>query len=72
MENPKYPKSDWQYEVSNGSTILGYKEWVKHCVESDMYQDKLFNNVNNLLELPSLNLSSSNKRKKPRGNKEAL
>lgn len=31
----KYPRSDWIYEVKNGDTILGYKEWVKHRKESD-------------------------------------
>ena len=27
-EHPKYPSSDWKYEVSNGDTRLGYWEWV--------------------------------------------
>lgn len=30
----KYPKSDWQYDVRNGDTKLGYEEWVEHQVES--------------------------------------
>jgi hypothetical protein len=34
-ESKKYPKSDWQYEVKNGDTVLGYKEWVEHRIESD-------------------------------------
>jgi hypothetical protein len=34
-ENKKYPKSDWQYEVNNGDTKLGYREWVQHRIESD-------------------------------------
>lgn len=27
-EHPKYPKSDWKYEVENDDTFLGYWEWV--------------------------------------------
>lgn len=27
-ENPAHPVSDWQYEVENGDTRLGYWEWV--------------------------------------------
>ena len=27
-ELTKYPISDWQYEVANGDTVLGYSEWV--------------------------------------------
>jgi hypothetical protein len=38
-ENSKYPKSDWQYEVKNGDTSLGYQEWVEHCIERDQDQD---------------------------------
>jgi hypothetical protein len=30
----KYPVADWQYEVANGDTLLGYKEWVDHRVEA--------------------------------------
>lgn len=22
--------SDWQYEVSNGDTVLGFRDWVAH------------------------------------------
>ena len=29
----KFPKSDWQYEVANDDTSLGYAEWVQHCIE---------------------------------------
>lgn len=28
-EHPEYPVSDWQYEVDNGDTRLGYWEWVE-------------------------------------------
>ena len=31
----KYPRSDWEYQVRNGDTVLGYKDWVDHCVERD-------------------------------------
>lgn len=26
---------DWQYEVSNGDTVLGFRDWVSHRDESD-------------------------------------
>lgn len=29
-----YPVEDWQYDVANGDTKLGYVEWVAHNVES--------------------------------------
>jgi hypothetical protein len=29
-----YPKEDWQYDVANGDTKLGYEEWVEHNIES--------------------------------------
>lgn len=31
----KYPLSDWQYEVGNGDTKLGYAEWWAHRVEAN-------------------------------------
>lgn len=34
-ENPFYPFVDWQYEVNNGDTKLGYWSWVAHCIERD-------------------------------------
>lgn len=27
-ENKSHPVEDWQYEVANGDTRLGYDEWV--------------------------------------------
>lgn len=30
-----YARADWEYEVSNGDSILGYWEWVIHQAESD-------------------------------------
>lgn len=33
-DEEKYPTADWQYEVANGDTRLGYAEWVEHKVES--------------------------------------
>jgi hypothetical protein len=30
QEYEKYPIKDWQYEVSNNDTRLGYVDWVKH------------------------------------------
>lgn len=29
-EDPEYPRKDWQYEVGNGDTNLGYWEWAAH------------------------------------------
>jgi len=36
QESFRYPRADWQYEVRNGDTNLGYQEWVEHKIESDM------------------------------------
>ena len=30
----KYHKEDWQYEVRNGDTKLGYDDWVEHRKEA--------------------------------------
>lgn len=30
-----YPRDDWEYEVQNGDTSLGYDEWVEHKEVSD-------------------------------------
>ncbi len=32
-DNPKYPREDWQYEVANNDTVLGYIEWCQHKIE---------------------------------------
>lgn len=32
-ENPDFPKVDWQYEVANGDTTLGYQTWAQHKQE---------------------------------------
>ena len=29
-DDEKYPRKDWQYEVANGDTALGYLEWLDH------------------------------------------
>jgi hypothetical protein len=29
-EDEELPAEDWQYEVKNGDTTLGYQEWLKH------------------------------------------
>ena len=29
-ENPLFPVSDWQQEVANNDTRLGYADWVDH------------------------------------------
>jgi len=35
VEDPEYPVSDWQYDVQNGDTRLGYPDWVLHQQEAD-------------------------------------
>jgi hypothetical protein len=30
-----YTVSDWQYEVANGDTKLGYDEWLEHRIEAN-------------------------------------
>lgn len=37
--HPRFPKEDWQYEVSNDDTCLGYWEWVMHQVEAWQPED---------------------------------
>jgi hypothetical protein len=32
-EHPDYPRCDWVYEVRNGDTGLGYRDWVLHRLE---------------------------------------
>jgi hypothetical protein len=27
-DHPEHPLVDWQYEVANGDTRLGYQEWI--------------------------------------------
>lgn len=39
-EDPAYSRSDWEYEVSNGDTILGYWSWVQHQQEAAEEDDK--------------------------------
>ncbi len=31
----QYPRTEWQHEVENGDTVLGYWEWVASQAESD-------------------------------------
>ena len=28
-ENPDFPLTDWQYEVANGDTLKGYRQWAE-------------------------------------------
>lgn len=32
-----HPVSDWQYEVANGDTMLGYLEWLQHQIEANAF-----------------------------------
>jgi hypothetical protein len=34
-EHPMYRIVDWKYEVANGDTLRGYREWVDAQIESD-------------------------------------
>jgi len=34
-EHPSNPRADWQHEVGNGDTNLGYWEWVVHRESED-------------------------------------
>lgn len=34
-QHPHYGRADWQYEVSNGDTHLGYWEWVVHQIDAN-------------------------------------
>jgi hypothetical protein len=31
--HPDFPVSDWEYEVANGDTRLGYQQWVNDQIE---------------------------------------
>lgn len=33
-DNPLFPLSDWEYEVANGDTRIGYAEWLSNRLES--------------------------------------
>ena len=33
-EHPEFPVEDWQLEVANLDTLLGYSDWVAHQVEA--------------------------------------
>ncbi len=32
-QNPDWTRNDWQFEVANGETQLGYWQWVSHKIE---------------------------------------
>jgi len=32
-EYTDFPRCDWQYDVANGDTNLGYWDWVEHQLE---------------------------------------
>ena len=35
VDDPDYPVRDWQYQVANGDTRLGYAEWVRNEREAN-------------------------------------
>jgi hypothetical protein len=34
----EHPEEDWQHEVANGDTRLGYQEWREHQIEAGRYE----------------------------------
>lgn len=34
-EHDRYPVADWQYEVANGDTRQGYREWLYNKLASE-------------------------------------
>lgn len=34
-----WPRDEWQTDVSNGDTKLGYEDWVRHNVESAAHDE---------------------------------
>lgn len=38
-DHPDHPASDWQYEVANGDTRLGYHEWIAAKIEERDEED---------------------------------
>jgi len=40
-ENENWPRSEWQQDIANGDTQLGYWEWVEHNKEAEAEMDKL-------------------------------
>ncbi len=41
VENSDFPFSDWQYEVANGDTRLGYADWLEGRLESQRHDDEM-------------------------------
>lgn len=33
----RYPREDWEHEVGEGDTNLGYWDWVRHQFEADWH-----------------------------------
>lgn len=36
-DDPEFPSEDWKYEVANGDTRLGYREWVEYQRDAKKY-----------------------------------
>lgn len=39
-EHPDWPWQDWQYDVAQGDTKLGYWDWVQHNVECRCHRNE--------------------------------
>ena len=39
-EHPDYPVEDWQYEVMNADTRLGYWDWVQGRIDVEEDDDE--------------------------------
>jgi hypothetical protein len=40
-DDPQHPMSDWQYEVGNGDTLLGYRDWIdiqRAAAEAELWE----------------------------------
>lgn len=40
-EHPSYPVSDWQSEVANDDTRLGYRDWYEAQIEAADYESQI-------------------------------
>ena len=44
--DPNYPVDEWQYEVAEDSTRLGYWDWVVHSYEAAAGDERISKTVN--------------------------
>lgn len=39
-DDPKFPVGDWQFEVANGDTRLGYRDWIANQRENRLEDEE--------------------------------